>query len=185
MITRRSRGVYACCSKLLPFNSACFTTAKVCAPTMATPSTQHASHTTCLNECAKSEPTCRPPQADHVHNEDYFNYTRGRFVSNEQHEMSQRYVRFHVPELARLAAEAVGSKSCVGIEKYPDGMYNKALLLTMDDGTQAVAKVPNPNAGRPHFTTASEVATMEFVSLAESEREFEVTMLKFHSSGRN
>ena len=26
-----------------------------------------------------------------------------------------------------------------------------------------MAKVPNPNAGRPHFTTASEVATMEFV----------------------
>ena len=43
-------------------------------------------------------------------------------------------------------------------------MYNKALLLTMDDGTQAVAKVPNPNAGRPHFTTASEVATMDFSS---------------------
>lgn len=85
--------------------------------------------------------------------------------------MSQRYVRFDLRELARLAAEAVGSKSCVGIEKYPDGMYNKALLLTMDDGTQAVAKVPNPNAGRPHFTTASEVATMEFVSVAGFWRE--------------
>ena len=66
-------------------------------------------------------------------------------------------------ELARLAAEAVGANSCVSIEKYPDGMYNKVLLLTMEDGTQAVAKIPNPNAGRPHFTTASEVATMEFV----------------------
>ena len=77
--------------------------------------------------------------------------------------MSQRYVRFDLDELARLAAEVVGSKSCVSIEKYPDGMYNKALLLTMDDGNQAVAKVPNPNAGRPHRTTASEVATMDFV----------------------
>ena len=150
---------------------------------MATPSTQQASHTTSLNESAKSEPTSRPAQADDVHNEDYFTYTRGRFVSAEQHEMSQRYVRFNVPELTRLAAEAVGSKSCVGIEKYPDGMFNKALLLTMDDGTQAVAKVPNPNAGRPHFTTASEVATMEFVSLAGSEPEYEVPVLKFHRSG--
>lgn len=42
-------------------------------------------------------------------------------------------------------------------------MYNKAILLTMDNGTQVVAKVPNPNAGKPHFTTASEVATMDFV----------------------
>ena len=79
--------------------------------------------------------------------------------------MSQRHIRFNVNELARLAAEAVGSRSCISIEKYPDGMYNKAMLLTMDDGTQVVAKIPNPNAGRPHFTTASEVATMDFVGI--------------------
>lgn len=78
--------------------------------------------------------------------------------------MSQRYVRFNVNELARCAAEAVGARSCVGISKYPDGMYNKSMLLTMDNGSRVVAKVPNPNAGLPHFTTASEVATMDFVS---------------------
>ncbi|EEH42235.2 uncharacterized protein PADG_07055 [Paracoccidioides brasiliensis Pb18] len=33
----------------------------------------------------------------------------------------------------------------------------------MDNGMQAVAKILNPNAGLPHLTTASEVATMEFV----------------------
>ncbi|KAF2127104.1 hypothetical protein P153DRAFT_424425 [Dothidotthia symphoricarpi CBS 119687] len=77
--------------------------------------------------------------------------------------MSQRKVQFNVNELARCAAEAVGAKSCVNIEKYPDGMYNKAMLLTMENGSQVVAKVPNPNAGLPHFTTASEVATMDFV----------------------
>ncbi|RMZ79462.1 hypothetical protein DV738_g3395, partial [Chaetothyriales sp. CBS 135597] len=76
--------------------------------------------------------------------------------------MSQRHVRFNVNELARCAAEAIGAKSCVNIEKYPDGMYNKTMLLTMDNGSQVVAKVPNPNAGLPHFTTASEVATMDF-----------------------
>ncbi|KAL9079198.1 MAG: hypothetical protein Q9157_001907 [Trypethelium eluteriae] len=36
----------------------------------------------------------------------------------------------------------------------------------MDDGSQVVAKIPNPNAGMPHFTTASEVATMDFVCRA-------------------
>ena len=46
-------------------------------------------------------------------------------------------------------------------------MYNKAFLLSMDDGVQVVAKIPNPNAGRPHMTTASEVATMEFVRLIQ------------------
>ena len=50
-------------------------------------------------------------------------------------------------KLAHLVAGAVSSKSCVGIEKYPEGRYNKAILLTLDDSAQAVAKVPNPNAG--------------------------------------
>jgi len=76
--------------------------------------------------------------------------------------MSQRHVRFKVNELARCAAEAVGARSCVKIEKYPDGMYSKSMLLTMDNGAEVVAKVPNPNAGLPHFTIASEVATMDF-----------------------
>lgn len=33
----------------------------------------------------------------------------------------------------------------------------------MEDGNEVIAKLPNPNAGKPHFTTASEVATMHFV----------------------
>ena len=33
----------------------------------------------------------------------------------------------------------------------------------MEDGVQAIAKVPNPNAGLPHYSTASEVTTMDFV----------------------
>jgi hypothetical protein len=48
--------------------------------------------------------------------------------------------------------------------KFPEGQYNKALLLTFDDKSEVVAKLPNPNAGPAILTTASEVATMEFVS---------------------
>jgi hypothetical protein len=98
------------------------------------------------------------------HDPDLFKYTRGRFVCNEEHEMSQRHVHFNVTELARCAAEAVNAKVCVSIKKYPDGMYNKSMLLSMDNGSRIVAKVPNPNVGLPHLTTASEVATMDFVS---------------------
>ncbi|EZG08123.1 hypothetical protein H106_02609 [Trichophyton rubrum CBS 735.88] len=65
-------------------------------------------------------------------------------------------------ELARIAAQSIGAKFCIDIQKCPDGMYNKCYVLTMDDGKEVIAKVPNPNAGRPHFTTASEVATMDF-----------------------
>ena len=68
-------------------------------------------------------------------------------------------------ELAQLCAKVVGSRVCVNIEKYPDGMFSKAFLVTMEDGMQVVAKVPNPNAGLAHLTTASEVATMDFVRI--------------------
>lgn len=34
----------------------------------------------------------------------------------------------------------------------------------MDNGAQVVAKIPNPNAGPDFLTTASEAATLEFVS---------------------
>jgi hypothetical protein len=102
-------------------------------------------------------------RSDLEHSDDLFHYTRGRFICNEKDEMLQRHIRFDVNELGRIAAEAVGAASCVKVEKYPDGMYNKSMLLTMDNGSQVVAKVPNPNAGLPHFTTASEVSTMDFV----------------------
>jgi hypothetical protein len=97
--------------------------------------------------------------------DDFFRFTRGRFVRNEVDEMSQQEILFNIRELAHLAAEAVDIKSCVDTSKYPDGMYSKALFLTVENGARVVDKVPNPNAGRPHFTTASEVATMEFVCL--------------------
>jgi hypothetical protein len=64
----------------------------------------------------------------------------------------------------RIAADAIGARTCVSVERYPDGQYNRAMLFTMDDGGQVVVKVPNPNAGKSHVTIASEVATMNFVS---------------------
>ncbi|PWY77778.1 phosphotransferase enzyme family protein [Aspergillus eucalypticola CBS 122712] len=79
--------------------------------------------------------------------------------------MAIRRVKFSMSELAKRAAESVGFShdQCVNVERFPDGMFNKAFLFTMQDGTQVVGKVPNTNAGRPHYTTASEVATMDFV----------------------
>jgi hypothetical protein len=113
-------------------------------------------------------------QSDLQYSDDLFNYTRGRFVCDEKYEMSQRLVRFNVNELARCAADAIGANTCVNIEKYPEGMYNKSMLLTMDNGSQVVVKVPNPNAGIPHFTTASEVATMDFVSIVSKSHNVQI-----------
>ncbi|KAJ5186517.1 hypothetical protein N7449_011281 [Penicillium cf. viridicatum] len=65
-------------------------------------------------------------------------------------------------EMHSSETDSVGASKCISIEKYPDDMFNKAFLMTMDNGREVVSKVPNPNAGVPHFTTASEVATMDF-----------------------
>ncbi|KAG6270712.1 hypothetical protein E4U48_003713 [Claviceps purpurea] len=112
--------------------------------------------------------TVIPPEIDAPNPAELFNFTRGRFVRDEEHELAQRRREFNVGELARRAARVVQADRCLSIKKYPDGMYNRTLLLSMDNGKEIVAKIPNPNAGQPHFTTASEVATMKFVSNSSS-----------------
>lgn len=50
------------------------------------------------------------------------------------------------------------------ILKCVEGQFNKVFILTMDDGDEVVAKLPNPNAGPAFYTLSSEVATRDFVS---------------------
>jgi hypothetical protein len=95
--------------------------------------------------------------------DEFFHFTRGRFVIDEVENLRKRTIKFDMNKFACIAAKTIGALQCVSIMKYPDGMFNKAFLMTMDDGRQAVPKVPNPNEGIPHFTTASEVATVDFV----------------------
>lgn len=90
-------------------------------------------------------------------------FTSGRWLWNEQEQLSRRHVNFYLSALLRLAASAVGSKSCIHVLKLSEGQYNKVFQITMDDGKEVITKLPNPNAGTPHFATASEVATMHFV----------------------
>lgn len=99
-------------------------------------------------------------------NDEFFKFTRGRFVVEEGANLQKREVKFDIAKLAGVAADSIDAARCIAIKKYPDGMFNKAFLMTMEDGREVVAKVPNPNAGLPHFTTASEVATMDFVRCA-------------------
>ncbi|KAM5438425.1 hypothetical protein MferCBS31731_005002 [Microsporum ferrugineum] len=77
--------------------------------------------------------------------------------------MAVRYVEFDMPGLLKVAASAVGADLCTRVVKLSEGQYNKVFLLTMNDGREIIAKLPNPNAGRVHFVTASEVATMDFL----------------------
>jgi len=51
----------------------------------------------------------------------------------------------------------------VNVSKLSEGNFNKVFLATMQNGKQLIVKIPNPNSGPAHYTTASEVATMQFV----------------------
>ena len=115
-------------------------------------------------------------------NKGFFHYTRGRFVSNKAHKLAIRRVEFDMNALTKIAAESVGSSlaQCVHVKKSPDGMFNKSFLFTMQDGSQVVGKVPDPNAGRAHYTTASEVATMDFVESLVPASYFYVSALICH-----
>ncbi|KAM5444027.1 Phosphotransferase enzyme [Microsporum ferrugineum] len=95
---------------------------------------------------------------------DYYRYTAGRWLFNETQQLKARYVQFNINALTAAAAKSVGQEesSCIKVEKLPEGNFNKSLLITMANGSQVIARVPNPNAGAPHYTTASEVATMDF-----------------------
>jgi len=77
--------------------------------------------------------------------------------------MAERYVRFNVHELMRIAAMSVRRDRCVDIVKVTEGGFNKIFRLTMNDGYEVIARIPTPIAGPPHFMTASEVATMDFL----------------------
>ncbi|KNG89417.1 hypothetical protein ANOM_001889, partial [Aspergillus nomiae NRRL 13137] len=77
--------------------------------------------------------------------------------------LQNRYVSFDLNALIKIAEEAAGDDAvCVNISKLPKGNFNKAFLATMQDGRELVVKIPHPNAGPSHYTTASEVATMQY-----------------------
>lgn len=53
--------------------------------------------------------------------------------------------------------------------KLAEGYFNKTFWLIMDNGSVAIARIPHPIiAGPKYHTTASEVATMDFVSFSAS-----------------
>ena len=93
-------------------------------------------------------------------------------------ETASRYVEFNVDEIQNVACAAVGAQRCVMFKKLGEGMhvafcvsislcfigsYNKVFALNFDNGVEVIARLPTPLAGAPFFTTASEVATLEFV----------------------
>ena len=83
--------------------------------------------------------------------EQFFRYTSGRWLWDEERQKRERFVVFNVQELQRIAAASVGAQSCVSIDKIAEGEYNKVFRLVMDNGSVAIARIPYHNSGRPAF----------------------------------
>ena len=102
-------------------------------------------------------------EAHKTNYEDLYRYPSGRWLWDEEEQLRRRYRSFNVPELQKVAAESVGSKSCMTITKVLDSYHNKIFRLVMEDKKTVTVRMPSPNAGPPRYMIASEVATMELV----------------------
>ena len=81
---------------------------------------------------------------------------------NEEQELLDRYKVFNIKALQEVAAKSIDPKTYVSMTKIAEGGFNKVFRLVMCNGRTAIARIPNLNAGRPLFTTASEVAPIGF-----------------------
>jgi aminoglycoside phosphotransferase (APT) family kinase protein len=95
--------------------------------------------------------------------QNFYSYTTGRFLFNEDEQLQERHKRFSAHALKDIAVKALSATSCENMIKLAEGSYNKIFLLTMNTGTQTIARIPHPHAGPAHYTTASEVATMHYI----------------------
>jgi aminoglycoside phosphotransferase len=83
-------------------------------------------------------------------------------LCNRKSQTENRRTPFNLNAFCRAACLATGASAVQQMTKIAES-FNRVLLLKFDNGTEAVALFPTQMAGPPHFTTASEVATMEFL----------------------
>ncbi|KAI9670783.1 MAG: hypothetical protein M1817_003894 [Caeruleum heppii] len=98
-----------------------------------------------------------------ISEEGLFQYSNGHFLVDEPQQFAKRHVRFDVQELCNVVAAAIkdGSPICK-IEKM-EGGFCKALLMTSENGGEAIVKIPCSGAGRAMYSTASEAAVLQYV----------------------
>ncbi|KAH9879800.1 hypothetical protein J1614_001824 [Plenodomus biglobosus] len=100
--------------------------------------------------------------SSNAEHEEFYRYISGRWLWDEDVQLRDRYRKFNVEALKLIAMKSVGADACQSIVKLAEGGFNKFFRLMMSNDAVVIARTPNPNAGTPFMTTASEVATMEF-----------------------
>jgi len=76
--------------------------------------------------------------------EDFYNYTSGRFLFDEDMFLKERYKKFSVPGLKEVAAKAVSASSCKSITKLAEGWDNK--FFSSHDGYWKTSYRLNPTS---------------------------------------
>ncbi|KAF9475592.1 hypothetical protein BDN70DRAFT_883544 [Pholiota conissans] len=90
-----------------------------------------------------------------------FSHTAGRWLYNNDTQLKARYAPFNLDGLVQQATMMVASPVREFVKMADSN--NRAFLLTHENGTQIVARIPTPMSGPPVVTTASELATMDFL----------------------
>ncbi|KAL8966705.1 MAG: hypothetical protein Q9183_003248 [Haloplaca sp. 2 TL-2023] len=96
-----------------------------------------------------------------ISKESLYEYTNGRFLCDEKSQLARRYLKFDLTELCNEASRVTNGSTVQSIQKM-EGGFSKALLMTMNDGKEIIAKLPCPNAGRAMYSTASEAAVLQY-----------------------
>lgn len=94
---------------------------------------------------------------DHIHR-----YNTGRFIVNEQYELAKRYSPFDIDALCGIVSALPSVGAPIRRVEKKEGGYNKALLMTAENGRTVIAKVPCRNIVPRQYGTASEVAVLQF-----------------------
>ncbi|KAJ5373451.1 hypothetical protein N7517_005457 [Penicillium concentricum] len=93
-----------------------------------------------------------------------FSYSSGRFLYNEAARIREQHVPFNVTALKDAVASHLGHGKVTQLSKMSEGGFNRVLIATMKDGFQAVVKIPYQSTVPKTYATASEVATLTFLS---------------------
>ncbi|KAE8350091.1 kinase-like domain-containing protein [Aspergillus coremiiformis] len=96
---------------------------------------------------------------------DLFSYTSGRYLFNEAQRLRERHVEFDLAALLQEAEKIFSPHHgrAASMVKLAEGGFNRVFLLTMQDGFEAIVKIPYHIAGPKHFATASEAATLQYL----------------------
>ena len=107
-------------------------------------------------------------QGKQVSPDHLFRYNTGRFIVNEEYELAKRFSPFNLDELCKIVSSVPSVASPIRRIEKKEGGYNKALLVTAENGRTVIAKVPCRNIVPKQYGTASEVAVLRFGTLNAS-----------------